>query len=187
MEIIAVLLLAVGLAMDAFAVSICKGLAMKKPGIKAIIVIGLWFGFFQAIMPAIGYYLGASLYQYISQFDHWIAFILLLLIGLNMIRESLSKDDEEGIDDSISFKVMLILAIATSIDALAVGISLAMDGSDIIVPAIIIGVVTMAISMVGVKIGSVFGDKYSNKAEFVGGVILILIGFRILFSHLGIF
>jgi len=187
MELIAIILLAVGLAMDAFAVSICKGLAMKKPRIRAIVIIGLWFGLFQAIMPVIGYYLGTSLYQYISQFDHWIAFILLLVIGLNMIRESLTSEDEEGIDDNISFKVMLILAIATSIDALAVGISLAMDGSGILVPAVIIGVITMAISMVGVKIGSIFGDKYCNKAEFVGGVILILIGFRILLSHLGVF
>jgi len=186
MDLLAILFLAVGLAMDAFAVSICKGLAMKTPKMKAMVIIGIWFGFFQAIMPIIGYYLGTSLYQYISQFDHWIAFILLLAIGLNMIRESLSDEDEDKIDDNISFKIMLVLAIATSIDALAVGISIAMDGADILIPAAIIGIVTMVISMAGVKIGSIFGNKYCNKAEFVGGLILILIGFRILLSHLGV-
>ncbi len=184
MDAITIVLLAIGLAMDAFAVSICKGLAMKKPKIRAILIIGLWFGVFQTIMPIIGFYLGASFYDYIADYDHWIAFFLLLIIGLNMIREAL-KDEEDNIDDSIDFKIMLLLAVATSIDALAVGISLAMDDTDILIPSIMIGVITMAISMVGVKIGSIVGDRFSNKAEIMGGTILILIGVKILLEHLG--
>ena len=185
MEYLSVLLIAVGLAMDAFAVAICKGLAMRKPGVKAILVIGLWFGFFQAVMPVIGYLLGSSFYSYISDYDHWIAFALLALIGANMIREALSGE-EEGVDDSIGFRTMLVLAIATSIDALAVGISLAMTGDDIVQSAVMIGVVTFLISAVGVKMGSLVGDRFGSRAELVGGVILILIGLRILLDHLGI-
>ena len=184
MDPLSLVLIAVGLAMDAFAVSICKGLAMKKPGLKAILVVGLWFGFFQALMPVIGYYLGSSFYDYIADYDHWIAFILLAVIGVNMIREALS-DEEEGVDDSTGFRTMLILAIATSIDALAVGISLAMTGDDILTSAVLIGVITFLISAFGVKIGSVFGDRFGKKAELVGGVILIVIGLRILLEHLG--
>ena len=185
MEYLSVLLIAVGLAMDAFAVAICKGLAMRKPGVKAILVIGLWFGFFQAVMPVIGYLLGSSFYSYISEYDHWIAFALLALIGANMIREALSGE-EEGVDDSIGFRTMLVLAIATSIDALAVGISLAMTGDDIFQSAVMIGVVTFLISAVGVKMGSLVGDRFGSRAELVGGVILILIGLRILLDHLGL-
>lgn len=185
MEYLSVLLIAVGLAMDAFAVAICKGLAMRKPGLKAILVIGLWFGFFQAVMPVIGYLLGSSFYSYISEYDHWIAFALLALIGVNMIREALSGE-EEGVDDSIGFRMMLILAIATSIDALAVGISLAMTGDDIFQSAVMIGVVTFLISAAGVKMGSLVGDRFGSRAELLGGVILILIGLRILLDHLGI-
>ena len=184
MDVLSLVLIAVGLAMDTFAVSICKGLAMKRPGPKAIIVVGLWFGFFQALMPPIGYYLGSSFYDYISDYDHWIAFILLAAIGLNMIREALSGE-EDGVDDSIGFRTMLVLAVATSIDALAVGISLAMTGDDIVSSALLIGIVTFLISAVGVKIGSVFGDRFGQKAELVGGVILIIIGLRILLEHLG--
>lgn len=184
MDFLSLVLIAVGLAMDAFAVSICKGLAMKRPSPKAIIVVGLWFGFFQALMPLIGYYLGSSFYDYISDYDHWIAIILLAAIGLNMIREALSGE-EDGVDDSIGFRTMLVLAVATSIDALAVGISLAMTGDDIVSPALLIGIVTFLISAVGVKIGSVFGDRFGQKAELVGGVILIIIGLRILLEHLG--
>ena len=184
MDALSLVLIAVGLAMDAFAVAICKGLAMKRPGPKAILAVGLWFGFFQALMPAIGYFLGSSFYDYISDYDHWIAFTLLAAIGLNMIREALS-DEEEGVDDSIGFRTMLVLAIATSIDALAVGISLAMTGDDILTSAVVIGVVTLLISAAGVKIGSVFGDRFGRKAELVGGAILILIGLRILLEHLG--
>lgn len=185
MEYLSVLLIAVGLAMDAFAVAICKGLAMRKPGVKAILVIGLWFGFFQAVMPVIGYLLGSSFYSYISEYDHWIAFALLALIGANMIREALSGE-EEGVDDSIGFRTMLVLAIATSIDALAVGISLAMTGDNIVQSAVMIGVVTFLISAAGVKMGSLVGDRFGSRAELVGGVILILIGLRILLDHLGI-
>lgn len=184
MDFLSLVLIAVGLAMDAFAVSICKGLAMKRPGPKAIIVVGLWFGFFQALMPLIGYCLGSSFYDYISDYDHWVAFILLAAIGLNMIREALSGE-EEGVDGSIGFRTMLVLAVATSIDALAVGISLAMTGDDIVSSALLIGIVTFLISAVGVKIGSVFGDRFGQKAELVGGVILIIIGLRILLEHLG--
>ena len=184
MDPLSLVLIAVGLAMDAFAVSICKGLAMRKPSLKAILVVGIWFGFFQALMPVIGYYLGSSFYDYIADYDHWIAFILLAVIGVNMIREALS-DEEEGVDDSTGFRTMLILAIATSIDALAVGISLAMTGDDILTSAVLIGVITSLISAFGVKIGSVFGDRFGKKAELVGGVILIVIGLRILLEHLG--
>lgn len=185
MEYLSVLLIAVGLAMDAFAVAICKGLAMRKPGVKVILVIGLWFGFFQAVMPVIGYLLGSSFYSYISEYDHWIAFALLALIGANMIREALSGE-EEGVDDSIGFRTMLVLAIATSIDALAVGISLAMTGDYIVQSAVMIGVVTFLISAAGVKMGSLVGDRFGSRAELVGGVILILIGLRILLDHLGL-
>ena len=184
MDLLSIVLLGVGLAMDAFAVSICKGLAMKTPGFKAILIVGLWFGFFQAIMPIIGYFLGESFHQYISEVDHWVAFILLLLIGLNMIREAVSGDDED-VDDDIGYRIMFLLAVATSIDALAVGISLAMETDDIFFPAFIIGVVTMAISMVGVKIGNIVGTRFSAKAQILGGVILIAIGLKILLEGLG--
>ncbi len=184
MELITVLLLAVGLAMDAFAVSICKGLAVRKVTIRIMVIVGLWFGVFQGVMPVIGYVAGSAFYDLISEYDHWIAFILLFLIGANMIREALS-DEDEGVDDNLGFRTMLLLAIATSIDALAVGISLAMTGDGIVEPALIIGVVTMIISMFGVWIGSRFGDRYGKKAELVGGVILILIGLRIVLEHTG--
>ena len=184
MELITVLLLAVGLAMDAFAVSICKGLAVRKVTIRTMVIVGLWFGVFQGVMPVIGYVSGSAFYDLISEYDHWIAFILLFLIGANMIREALS-DEDEGVDDNLGFRTMLLLAIATSIDALAVGISLAMTGDGIVEPALIIGAVTMIISMFGVWIGSRFGDRYGKKAELVGGVILILIGLRIVLEHTG--
>ena len=184
MELITVLLLAVGLAMDAFAVSICKGLAVRKVTIRTMVIVGLWFGVFQGVMPVIGYVAGSAFYDLISEYDHWIAFILLFLIGANMIREALS-DEDEGVDDNLGFRTMLLLAIATSIDALAVGISLAMTGDGIVEPALIIGVVTMIISMFGVWIGSRFGDRYGKKAELVGGVILILNGLRIVLEHTG--
>lgn len=184
MDLLSVLLIALGLTMDAFAVAICKGLAMKKPPFRAILVIGLWFGGFQALMPIIGYYLGATLYDYIADYDHWVAFILLFLIGLNMIREALSGEDEE-LDASIDAKTMLLLAVATSIDALAIGISLAMSDDSIWTSAAIIGVVTLLLSMVGVKIGSLFGDRFGKKAEFAGGVILIVVGLKVLLDGLG--
>jgi len=183
MDLITAVLIAIGLAMDAFAVSVCKGLAMRSSTLRSMVIIGLWFGGFQMMMPVIGYYLGDSFYQYISEVDHWIAFGLLLAIGLNMIRESLSE--EEGVDGSLGLRIMLLLAIATSIDALAVGISLAMDHADIWTDAMIIGAVTFLISAIGVKIGSTVGDRFSSKAELAGGIILILIGLKILLEHLG--
>lgn len=183
MDPISLVLISVGLAMDAFCVSICKGLAMRKPPIKSMLIIGLWFGGFQGIMPIIGYYLGTSFHSLIQDFDHWIAFFLLLLIGLNMIRESFDEEKEQDAD--IYPMEMLLLAIATSIDAFAIGISLAMDSVDIISAAIVIAVITFAISVFGVKAGSIFGDRYNKKAELAGGIILILIGVKILLEHLG--
>lgn len=185
MDVLSVVLIAVGLAMDAFAVAICKGLAMKKPPLRAVIVIALWFGIFQAVMPIIGFYLGTTLYDYIADYDHWIAFILLVLIGANMIREALSGE-EEDMDACIDSKTMLVLAVATSIDALAVGISLAMSGDNIWSSALIIGVVTFLISAFGVKVGSLFGDRFGRKAELAGGLILIIIGLRVLLDGLGV-
>lgn len=185
MEPISVLLIAIGLAMDAFAVSICKGMAVKRASFKTMLTMGIWFGVFQAVMPVIGYLVGSSFYGLISDYDHWIAFILLFLIGFNMIREALS-DEDEGIDDDLGTKTMFVLAVATSIDALAVGISLAMTGDGIVIPAVIIGVVTLLLSMVGVLVGSRFGDRYGKKAEILGGMILILIGVKIVLEHTGI-
>jgi len=186
MDLLTVILISIGLAMDAFAVSICKGLSMRTPSLKAMLIVGLWFGGFQGLMPIIGYFLGESLYQYISAVDHWIAFALLLLIGLNMIREALSGE-EENVDADIGVKVMFLLAVATSIDALAVGISMAMEGADIFVDALIIGVITFAISVAGVKLGSVVGDRFSTKAQILGGVILIALGVKFLLEGLGLF
>ena len=186
MDLISIVLLSIGLAMDAFAVSVCKGLAMRTPKLKEMLIVGIWFGFFQMIMPIIGYYLGSSFHQFISQFDYIVAFILLVLIGLNMIREAISGDEEDQNAD-IGVKIMFLLAIATSIDALAVGFSLAMDDVSIFEPAAIIGVITLIMSIAGVKLGSLVGDKYSSKAEIIGGTILILLGLKILLEHLGFF
>lgn len=182
------LLLAVGLSMDAFAVSICKGLAMKKATLKGALTCGIWFGAFQGIMPLIGYFLGAMFSEAIESFDHWVAFGLLVIIGVNMIREALGGEEEENADADLSVKTMLVLAVATSIDALAVGISLAMVGNVNILSAVmLIAVVTCGLSAAGVKIGNVFGSRYEKKAEIVGGMILILLGIKILLEHLGIF
>ena len=181
------LLLAVGLSMDAFAVSVCKGLAMKKASPRAMATCGAWFGGFQALMPLIGFFLGAMFAQAIEAFDHWIAFGLLALIGVNMLREALGKDEEAPADADLSVKTMLVMAIATSIDALAVGISLAMAGDvNIYLAIVLIGATTFVLSALGVKIGNVFGDKYEKKAELAGGIILILLGLKILLEHLGI-
>lgn len=187
MGIADVLVLAVGLSMDAFAVSICKGLAAKKFRFKYTLVIGLYFGFFQAAMPLIGYYLASKFSHLIESFDHWIAFGLLVLIGADMIREALKKNTDSA-DDSLKVGKMLILAIATSIDACAIGISMSCAKLEISVFAAcgIIGVTTLLLSMVGVKIGNVFGVKYKAKAEITGGIILIAIGFKILLEHLGV-
>ena len=185
MSLVSLFILSVGLAMDAFAVSICKGLAMKKYYITDSAIVGLWFGGFQALMPLIGYFLGSQFKDKITGFSHWIAFILLLFIGLNMIKEALSKDEEKS-DSSLSFKSMLLLAIATSIDALAVGISLAFLNVNIVFAVSCIGIVTFIISAFGLKIGSVFGTKYKSKAEIAGGIILIILGTKILLEHFNI-
>lgn len=181
-------LLGVGLSMDAFAVSICKGLSVKKAGLKEMGLCGVWFGGFQALMPLIGFFLGALFYKAISAFDHWIAFGLLALIGANMLKEAFEKKcDCEEQNADMGFKTMLVMAIATSIDALAVGISLAMAGNVNIWLAIsCIGVITFILSGVGVKIGNVFGAKFEKKAEAAGGIILILLGLKILLEHLGV-
>ena len=183
------LLLAVGLSMDAFAVSVCKGLAMKKATLKAELTCGIWFGGFQALMPLIGFFLGTLFAEAIEAVDHWVAFVLLGIIGFNMLKEAFHKDDC-GCEDhnaDLSVKTMFIMAVATSIDALAVGISLAMAGNVNILMAIgLIGLCTCSFCTAGVKIGNVFGSKFEDKAQIAGGVILILLGTKILLEHLGI-
>lgn len=178
---------AVGLSMDAFAVAISKGLSVKQVKMKHMTIVGLYFGIFQALMPLIGYFIGSKFASYITNFDHWIAFILLALIGINMIRESLSKDDDEAPNDSFTFKAMIPMAIATSIDALAVGVSFALlPDVNIWYAVVFIGIITFALSFAGVKIGNIFGLKYKSKAEMAGGIILILMGGKILIEHLGL-
>ncbi len=185
MSLIELFLIAVGLSMDAFAVAVCKGLAMPKMSWKGAAIVGLYFGGFQALMPFLGYLLGAGFKDAISAYDHWVAFILLALIGGNMIRES-REDEEESLDASLSFRSMVLLAIATSIDALAVGVTLAFLDVPILSSVCFIGVVTFCLSLVGVKAGNVFGCKYKSKAEFAGGLVLILIGLKILLEHMGV-
>ncbi len=178
--------LAVGLSMDAFAVSICKGLATERVEIKHSAITGAWFGGFQALMPLIGFILGAAFEKYVTKIDHWIAFILLGAIGANMIKESFCKESSET-DCSFGFKTMLVMAIATSIDALAVGITLALlPDINIIAAVSFIGVITFILSAIGVKLGNVFGGKYKSKAEFLGGAILVLLGLKILLEHLDV-
>lgn len=187
MDLFTLFVLAVGLSMDAFAVSICKGLAMKKITFRQAAICGIWFGGFQALMPALGFLLGTTFASFVTKVADFIAFALLALIGGNMIKEALSKDEEEA-DASLDFKTMLLLAIATSIDAFAVGVSFAfMEIGSLIIPAVLfIGVITFAFSAVGVKVGNVFGTKYKSKAEIVGGIVLILIGVKIMLEHFGI-
>lgn len=181
------LLLAVGLSMDAFAVSVCKGLSVKKAGIKESVLCGSWFGGFQALMPLIGFYLGTLFADAIKAFDHWVAFGLLVIIGINMLKEVFEKDCDCENDGDMSAKTMFVMAIATSIDALAVGISLAMAGSvNILVAVLLIGVTTFLLSGLGVKIGNLFGNRFEKKAQLAGGVILILLGVKILLEHLGV-
>ena len=185
MTFVELLLIAIGLSMDAFSVSICKGLTTKKFSWRMALVCGLWFGFFQALMPIIGYFLGAQFQEMIEAYDHWIAFGLLFLIGANMIREAVLGKEEQQ-DGSLGFKTMFLLAIATSIDALAVGVSFACIQVKLWSSVIIIGITTFLFSVLGVKIGNVFGSKYEKSASVVGGIILILIGLKILLEHLGI-
>ncbi len=188
MGFIELMMLAIGLSMDAFAVSICKGLSMKKAGLKEGAICGIWFGGFQALMPVIGFFLGTLFAKQIEAFDHWVAFALLALIGGNMLKDAFSKCDccEEH-DADLSVKTMFVMAIATSIDALAVGISLAMAGDvNIWIAMTLIGVVTFVMCTAGVKIGNIFGSRYEKKAEAAGGIILILLGLKILLEHLHI-
>ena len=185
MSILEILLLGIGLSMDAFAVSICKGLAMDRVTLKKAGIVGLWFGGFQALMPAIGYLLGSQFEQFITAIDHWIAFILLGIIGASMIKEALSKDEEHA-TASLDMKTMFLLAVATSIDALAVGVTFAFLQVNILAAVLFIGMTTLILSMIGVKVGNIFGLRYKAKAEIAGGVILILMGIKILLEHLGI-
>ncbi len=181
---------AVGLSMDAFAVAICKGLAVKKAGIKQMALAGLWFGGFQALMPALGYLFGSTLREYVEKYDHWIAFILLGAIGANMIKEALSKDEDgEGSSGSMGIKEMFTLAVATSIDALIIGVGFAFlpkEEMNIVAAVAFIGVITFILSGIGIKIGNIFGLKFKSKAELTGGIILILMGLKILLEHLGV-
>ncbi len=183
MSLVEIILIALGVSMDAFAVSICKGLAIGRVTPRQCMKIGLWFGGFQAAMPAAGYFIGGSFHSYIDAVDHWIAFILLVLIGLNMIREVLHKD-EKAIDGSLGVGSLFLLAVATSIDALAVGISLACVDEEIFRPIMIIGLATFSFSAAGLKLGGRLGIRFRTSAQIVGGVILIAIGIRILAEHL---
>lgn len=183
MSLFTLFVTAVGLSMDAFAVAVCKGLAMKKLSVKKALIIALWFGGFQALMPTLGYLLGTGFESYVTAIDHWIAFVLLGLIGANMIKEALSKE-EENASDAVDIKTMFLLAVATSIDALAVGVTYAFLQVQIIPAVTFIGVITFALSLAGVKIGNVFGLRFKAKAEISGGVILILMGIKILLEHL---
>ena len=185
MSILDLFILAVGLSMDAFAVSVCKGLSLGKIKPKHMCIAGAWFGGFQALMPLIGYFLGSFFAEMIEKYDHWVAFVLLAIIGGNMIKESFGKD--EKVDSSMDVKSMLLLAIATSIDALAVGVTFAFLQVQIVPAVSFIGVITFIFSAVGVKIGSLFGTKYKSKAELFGGIVLVLIGIKILLEGIGVF
>ena len=191
MSIVELFILAVGLSMDAFAVAICKGLATVKLKKKHMLITGLWFGGFQALMPLLGYFIGTAFERYVTAFDHYIAFILLAAIGANMIKESFEKEECckcEG--ENYAFKTMFVMAVATSIDAFAAGISLAMDlkgnNTYAYIAVLFIGIITFTLSAIGVKIGNIYGAKYKSKAEFAGGLVLILMGVKILLEHLGI-
>lgn len=184
MSILDLFILAVGLSMDAFAVSVCKGLSLGKIKPKHMCIAGAWFGGFQALMPLIGYFLGSFFAEMIEKYDHWVAFVLLAFIGGNMIKEYFDKD--EKVDSSMDVKSMLLLAIATSIDALAVGVTFAFLQVQIVPAVSFIGVITFIFSAVGVKIGSLFGAKYKSKAELFGGIVLVLIGIKILLEGIGV-
>ena len=184
MSVWSILVLAVGLSMDAFAVSVCKGLAMRRITLRKAVWVGLWFGGFQGLMPTLGYFLGRRFEGYIEQVDHWIAFVLLALIGVNMIRESFRKEETT---DSLKVREMLVLAVATSIDALAVGITLGFMSVSVLPAALSIGCITFTLSVIGVGMGHRLGAKYETGAQRLGGVILILLGVKILLEHLEIF
>ena len=191
MGILEIFILAVGLSMDAFAVSVCKGLCMRKATLKSQAICGAWFGGFQGLMPLIGFFLGTLFAESIQAFDHWVAFGLLALIGANMLKEAFSQETVDSCDidgeADLSIKSMFVMAVATSIDALAVGISLAMAGNvNIWIAVALIGIITFILSAVGVKVGHMFGSRFEKKAQFCGGIILILLGFKILLEHLGV-
>lgn len=186
MSIGELVIVAFALSMDAFAVAVCKGLSMRRAKLKPAVTIGLYFGLFQALMPLLGYLLGSQFSEQIEAFDHWIAFVLLSLIGLKMVKESFDKVCESEADSQLSPRVMLPLALATSIDALVVGLSFALLKVQIVPAVASIGIITMLLSMLGVKIGSVFGCKYKSRAEFAGGLVLVLMGTKILFEHTGV-
>ncbi|MBE6670583.1 MAG: manganese efflux pump [Ruminococcaceae bacterium] len=186
MGIIAILATAVGLSMDAFAVAICKGLSLEKGfKIRHAVKVGVYFGLFQALMPLIGFFLGSMFKDYIEAVDHWVAFVLLCMIGINMLKEAFGKD-EECVDAALDFKTMVVLAIATSIDAMAAGVALSMENVEIFSTVAVIGVTTFLFSFVGAKIGNVFGTKYKSKAEMAGGIILVVMAFKFLLEGLGI-
>lgn len=185
MGVTALLFLAVGLSMDAFAVSVCKGLALGKPRLWQMAAVGAWFGGFQALMPLLGYLLGSTFQQYIQSIDHWIAFGLLAFIGVNMIHEA-REDAGEGQSASLHWKPMLLMAVATSIDALAVGVTFAFLQVNVVLAVSAIGTVTFLLSALGVRVGGVFGERWRGRAELCGGIILILLGLHILLEHLGI-
>lgn len=186
MEIGELIVLSLGLGMDAFAVSICKGLSMKKMNWKKALIIGLYFGGFQAIMPVLGYSLSKGFENFVTSIDHWIAFILLSIIGGKMVKDAFSPENSENCNEDVGFKTMIVLAIATSIDALAVGITFAFLNVNLILAIALIGSITFFLSVIGTKVGNVFGDRYENKAELLGGVILIFLGIKILLEHLNI-
>lgn len=178
-------LIAVGLSMDAFAVSLCKGLSVQKVSLRHAACAGLWFGGFQALMPLLGWLLGSRFQAAIERYDHWIAFALLVFLGVNMIREA--RGEEECVNSSFAWRVMLAMALATSIDALAVGVTFAFLQVDIIPAVAFIGCITFLLSALGVRLGSVFGQRYRTASQILGGVILILMGVKILLEHLGVF
>ena len=187
MSIVELFVIAVGLSMDAFAVAVCKGLSVTKLENKHMLITGLWFGGFQGLMPLVGYLLGSTFEKYITPVDHWVAFVLLGIFGINMIKECLSKEEECCEDASFSVKTMFVMAVATSIDALAVGITFALlPDVNICAAVLFIGIITFLLSCVGIKIGNIFGVKFKSKAEISGGVILVLMGAKILLEHLGI-
>ena len=188
MGLFEVLMIGVGLSMDAFAAAVCKGLSMRRAALKNVLIVGLFFGGFQALMPVIGYFLGKQFEEYIVSVDHWIAFVLLLFIGGKMIIDAVRDDGagDEACTDRLDLRETFLLAVATSIDALAVGISMAFLGVDIKAAALLIGATTFVLSALGVIIGNKFGAKYKNKASAAGGVILIIIGTKILLEHLGL-
>ncbi len=183
MTLLNLFLIAVGLSMDAFAVSICKGLAMEKAPLKKAAIAGVWFGSFQALMPLLGYLLGNRFEKYITHIDHWITFGLLALIGANMVKEAFSKEEEKA-SSTMYFKEMFLLAVATSIDALAVGITFAFLRVDLLPAVCLIGATTFVLSALGVKVGNLFGSRYKSRAELAGGILLILMGVKILLEHL---